>query len=142
MNSPAKKVLVIVVVLVLFALTILIVDSKLPRKGKDKENPTKTEEVIEEKEETKSKNKEDKVKDKVKDTEENKKDEEIREAEATILSKSGGTISLSVDDEEVTKVLRFDMNEEDYKTIRVGQILHLKYAIKNGEVEVKEVTFK
>lgn len=138
MNSPAKKVLVIVVVLVLFALTILIVDSKLPRKGKDKENPTKTEEVIEEKEETKSKNKEDKVK----DTKENKEDEEIREAEATILSKSGGTISLSVDDEEVTKVLRFDMNEEDYKSVRVGQILHLKYIIKNGEVEVKEVTFK
>lgn len=138
MNSPAKKVLVIVVVLVLFALTILIVDSKLPRKGKDKENPTKTEEVIEEKEETKSKNKEDKVK----DTKENKEDEEIREAEATILTKSGGTISLSVDDEEVTKVLRFDMNEEDYKSVRVGQILHLKYIIKNGEVEVREVTFK
>lgn len=137
MNSPAKKVLVIVVVLVLFALTILIVDSKLPRKGKDKENPTKTEEVIE-KEDSKSKNKEDKVK----DTKENKEDEEIREAEATILSKSGGTISLSVDDEEVTKVLRFDMNEEDYKSVRVGQILHLKYIIKNGEVEVKEVTFK
>lgn len=138
MNSPAKKVLVIVVVLVLFALTILIVDSKLPRKGKDKENPTKTEEVIEEKEKTKSNNKEDKVK----DTKENKEDEEIREAEATILSKSGGTVSLSVDDEEVTKVLRFDMNEEDYKSVRVGQILHLKYIIKNGEVEVKEVTFK
>lgn len=138
MNSPAKKVLVIVVVLVLFALTILIVDSKLPKKGKDKENPTKTEEVIEEKEETKSKNKEDKVK----DTKENKEDEEIREAEATILSKSGGTISLSVDDEEVTKVLRFDMDEQDYKSVRVGQILHLKYIIKNGEVEVKEVTFK
>jgi hypothetical protein len=138
MNSPAKKVLVIVVVLVLFALTILIVDSKLPKKGKDKENPTKTEEVIEEKEEAKSKNKEDKVK----DTKENKEDEEIREAEATILSKSGGTISLSVDDEEVTKVLRFDMDEQDYKSVRVGQILHLKYIIKNGEVEVKEVTFK
>lgn len=137
MNSPAKKVLVIVVVLVLFALTILIVDSKLPKKGKDKENPTKTEEVIE-KEDSKSKNKEDKVK----DTEENKEDEEIREAEATILSKSGGTVSLSVDDEEVTKVLRFDMNEEDYKSVRVGQILHLKYIIKNGEVEVREVTFK
>lgn len=137
MNSPAKKVLVIVVVLVLFALTILIVDSKLPRKGKDKESPTKIEEVIE-KEDSKSKNKEDKVK----DTEENKEDEEIREAEATILTKSGGTISLSVDDEEVTKVLRFDMNEEDYKSVRVGQILHLKYIIKNGEVEVKEVTFK
>ena len=138
MNSHAKKVLVVVVVLVLFALTILIVDSKLPRKGKGKENPTKTEEVIEEKEEIKSKNTEDKVK----DTKENQKDEEIREAEATILSKSGGTISLSVDDEEVTKVLRFDMNEEDYKSVRVGQILHLKYTIKNGEVEVKEVTFK
>lgn len=138
MNSPAKKVLVIVVVLVLFALTILIVDSKLPRKGKDKENPTKTEETIEEKEDSKSKNK----KDKVKDTKENKENEEIREAEATILSKSGGTISLSVDDEDVTKVLRFDMNEEDYKSVRVGQILHLKYIIKNGEVEVKEVTFK
>jgi hypothetical protein len=138
MNSPAKKVLVIVVVLVLFALTILIVDLKLPRKGKDKENPTKTEEVIERKEETKSKNKEDKVK----DTKENKEDEEIREAEATILSKSGGTVSLSVDDEEVTKVLRFDMDEQDYKSVRVGQILHLKYIIKNGEVEVKEVTFK
>lgn len=138
MNSPAKKVLVIVVVLVLFALTILIVDSKLPRNGKDKESPTKTEEVIEEKEETKSKNKEDKVK----DTKENKEDEEIREAEATILTKSGGTISLSVDDEDVTKVLRFDMDEQDYKSVRVGQILHLKYIIKNGEVEVKEVTFK
>ena len=137
MNSPAKKVLVIVVVLVLFALSILIVDSKLPRKGKNKENPTKTEEVIE-KEDSKSKNKEDKVK----DTKESQKDEEIREAEATILSKSGGTISLSVDDEEVTKVLRFDMNEEDYKSVRVGQILHLKYIIKNGEVEVREVTFK
>ena len=138
MNSPAKKVLVIVVVLVLFALTILIVDSKLPRKGKDKENPTKTEEIIEEKEDSKSKNKEYKVK----DTEENKEDEEIREAEATILTKSGGTVSLSVDDEEVTKVLRFDMDEQDYKSVRVGQILHLKYIIKNGEVEVKEVTFK
>lgn len=137
MNSPAKKVLVIVVVLVLFALTILIVDSKLPRRGKNKENPTKTEEVIE-KEDSKSKNKEDKVK----DTEVNKEDEEIREAEATILTKSGGTISLSVDDEEVTKVLRFDMDEQDYKSVRVGQILYLKYIIKNGEVEVKEVTFK
>ena len=137
MNSPAKKVLVIVVVLVLFALTILIVDSKLPRRGKNKENPTKTEEVIE-KEDSKSKNKEDKVK----DTEVNKEDEEIREAEATILTKSGGTISLSVDDEEVTKVLRFDMDEQYYKSVRVGQILYLKYIIKNGEVEVKEVTFK
>ena len=137
MNSPAKKVLVIVVVLVLFALTILIVDSKLPRKGKDKENPTKTEEVIE-KEENKSKNK----KDKVKDTEENQENEEIREAEAIILSKSGGTISLSVDDEEVTKVLRFDMDDEDYKSVRVGQILHLKYILKNGEVVIKEVTVK
>lgn len=133
MNSPAKKVLIIVVVLVLFALTILIVDSKLPRKGKDKENPTKTEEVIEKEEETK---------DKVKDKEENQENEEIREAEATILSKSGGTVSLSVDDEEVTKVLRFDMDEDDYKSVRVGQVLHLKYVIKNGEVEVKEVTVK
>lgn len=137
MKSPAKKVLIIVVVLVLFALTILIVDSKLPRKGKDKENPTKTEEVIE-KEESKSKNKEDKVK----DTEENQENGEIREAEATILSKSGGTISLSVDDEEVTKVLRFDMDEEDYKSVRVGQILHLKYILKNGEVVIREVTVK
>lgn len=136
MSSPAKKVLVIVVVLVLFALTILIVDSKLPKKGKDKENPTKIEEVI--KEETKSKNKEDKVK----DTEENKEDEEVREAEAIILTKSGGTVSLSVDDEKVTKILRFDMDEQDYKSVRVGQILHLKYIIKNGEVEVREVTFK
>lgn len=137
MNSPAKKVLIIVVVLVLFALTILIVDSKLPKKSKNEENPTKTEEVIE-KEESKSKNKEDKVK----DTVENQENEEIREAEATILSKSGGTISLSVDDEEVTKVLRFDMDDEDYKSVRVGQILHLKYILKNGEVEVKEVTVK
>lgn len=139
MSSPAKKVLVIVVVLVLFALTILIVDSKLPRKGKDKENPTKTEGIIE-KEDSKSKNKN--KEDKVKDTEENKENEEIREAEATILSKSRGTVSLCVDDEEVTKVLRFDMDEQDYKSVRVGQILHLKYIIKNGEVEVKEVTFK
>ena len=137
MNSPAKKVLIIVVVLVLFALTILIVDSKLPKKSKNKENPTKTEEIIE-KEESKSKNKEDKVK----DTEENQENEEIREAEATILSKSGGTVSLSVDDEEVTKVLRFDMDDEDYKSVRVGQILHLKYILKNGEVVIKEVTVK
>ena len=138
MKSSAKKVLIMVGVLVFVAVGLIFLGGKLDNRrarGTKPEKNVSSGEIAEISVSTQT-TEEDKESPKY---ENSSKTEQIFSGEAVVLVKKDGKITLSIDNDLIKGSQEFGVDKVSYDKLYVGQVIKIKYKIVNGSVVVLAV---
>lgn len=133
MKSSAKKVLIMVGVLVFVAIGLIFLEVKLGggEKGSESSESYSSEEITESVESVERQSSE-----KLND------EDKVYSGEAVVLTKKDGKISLSINNDFIKGRQEYNVDQKSYDSIYVGQVLKLKYKIVDGAVIVLSVKEK
>lgn len=134
MKPQAKKVMVIVGILVVMSLGLFILDSKISGKRVIKEaDPVQTEQKDEEGTKTDDTSKQGSV---------NAIGNSIIRSDAVVLAKKDGVVTLSIDNPNIKESVEFATDDESFSKIYIGQTFELDYSLIDGVVKVNRLRVK
>lgn len=137
MKPQAKKVMVIIGVLILVAVGLLVLESKMgnSRKQESSKAPqvSETQHNLEENKNSKQEEQE---------TNGSNEKHKVYTSDAIVLAKKSGKVILSIDNPEIKESLEFDMDEVSYAKVYIGQTFILEYSIIDGNIQVSSLKIK
>lgn len=135
MKPQAKKVMVIIGVLILVAVSLLVLEFKLGSSRNQVSN--KTPQVVEI-----QSNLEKNPKQVEQETNDSNERPKVYTSDAIVLAKKNGKVILSIDNPEIKESLEFEMDKESYAKVYIGQTFILEYSIVDGNVQVSSLKIK
>lgn len=136
MKPQAKKVMVIIGVLILVSVSLLILESKLG--SSRKQESSKVPQVVE----TQPNLEENKNPKQEQETNGSHEKHKVYTSDAIVLAKKDGKVILSIDNPEIKESLEFDIDEISYAKVYIGQTFILEYSIVGGNIQVSSLRVK
>lgn len=137
MKPQAKKVMVIIGVLILVAVGLLVLESKMGNSRKqESSNVPQVSETQHNLEENKNSKQEEQ------ETNGSNEKHKVYTSDAIVLAKKNGKVILSIDNPEIKESLEFDMDEVSYAKVYIGQTFILEYSIIDGNIQVSSLKIK